>query len=335
MITTENPLIFMFSGQGSQYFQMGMDLYEALPVFRELMNRGDDLFKARYGTSLLSIIFADRPNRFNPPFARTRDTHPALFLIQYALARTMMRDGIQPDMLLGYSMGEYVALAVSEVMTFEDCMDLVMTQADLIENKTRPGGMLAILGQAEEFNEQQGMNPAIRVSLAGINFHGHYVVSGTAEHIERYNQQVMNCGKATMRLPISHGFHSPLVDPAEATFVAHCRRYSFQPEARCPMFSASFTREIQADNVNTDYLWGIVRYPVRFKRSMDYLSSRHPRAVYLDLGPSGTMATFVKRAIAGKTGESIVMELLSPYRNSAVARYSKLLGAMKSSGHCA
>src|SRR5688572_13498104 len=94
--------IWMFSGQGSQYYQMGLDLYENEPVFRDTMDRCSDRVSPAIGTSLSKLIFQARANRFEP-FDRTLHTHVALFSIQFSLAQSLLHRGLRPSRILGYS----------------------------------------------------------------------------------------------------------------------------------------------------------------------------------------------------------------------------------------
>jgi acyl transferase domain-containing protein len=135
----------MFSGQGSQYYQMGSDLYSTDAVFRDAMDRCSRHVAAALGTSLSELIYQPRADRF-APFDRTLYTHPALFSVQFSLAQSLRARGLTPDVVLGYSLGEWVAHVVAGVLTPEAALDLLVHQAQVVERESPPGGMLAVFG---------------------------------------------------------------------------------------------------------------------------------------------------------------------------------------------
>src|ERR1700731_3658446 len=105
-------LVWMFAGQGAQYYQMGRELYEKEPIFREFLKKGDRLAQRLINDSLLEIIYRSRSDRFEP-FRRLLYTHPAIMLFQCAMAEMLLQKGLRPDYVLGYSLGEYTSLVVS------------------------------------------------------------------------------------------------------------------------------------------------------------------------------------------------------------------------------
>src|SRR5262245_66635581 len=110
-------LVWMFSGQGSQYYRMGLDLYQEDPLFRQEIHRCDESVKRLLGTSLTEIIFPKHTTDRFADFSRTLYTHPALFCIQYSLSQALLRRNVRPALLLGYSLGEIVAVAVVHAPT--------------------------------------------------------------------------------------------------------------------------------------------------------------------------------------------------------------------------
>src|SRR5690349_3091584 len=103
--------VWMFSGQGSQYFRMGRDLYDTDPAFREAMSQCDRHLKVLMGESILDVIYHGSESRASVEFDNILHTHPALFCVQYSLAQTLLRRNLKPDLLLGYSLGEFVGAA--------------------------------------------------------------------------------------------------------------------------------------------------------------------------------------------------------------------------------
>ncbi|WP_406725043.1 acyltransferase domain-containing protein [Streptomyces sp. GD-15H] len=123
------PVVFMFSGQGSQYYGMGRELYAENEVFRAALERHDAVVAEELGESVLARLF-DPNHRRNDPFTDTRLTHPAIVMIELALAETLRSAGVEPDYLLGSSLGEYAAAAVSGSIAPDTCLRLLVRQAD-------------------------------------------------------------------------------------------------------------------------------------------------------------------------------------------------------------
>ncbi len=141
-------MIWMFAGQGAQYYQMGRELYEREPVFRQFLERADRLVQELINESLVDIIYRPRANRFEP-FHRLLHTHPAILIFQCAIAEMLLKRGLRPDYLLGYSLGEFACLVVSGAISFEDALVALIKQAELVEYCVPRGQMLAILDSAD------------------------------------------------------------------------------------------------------------------------------------------------------------------------------------------
>ena len=122
------PVIFMFPGQGSHYYHMGRELFEKQPYFRAWMLKGDRLVQERLGCSVLEHLYG-LENKKTTPFTRTLLTYPAVFLVQYSLAQTLLEQGLEPDYVLGVSMGSFAALAVAGVLSYEEALLAAIEQA--------------------------------------------------------------------------------------------------------------------------------------------------------------------------------------------------------------
>lgn len=168
--------IFMFSGQGSQYFQMGRELFEKNNTFRDWMIRLDHIARQSSGLSVIENLYSDAHGR-GDRFERTLLTHPAIFMVEYSLAQTLIQTGTKPDMVLGVSMGTFAAAAVAGFMSVEDALAAVVQQAMALEEFCESGGMTAILADPALFAEDFLKS---RSELAGVNFSSHFVVSATS-----------------------------------------------------------------------------------------------------------------------------------------------------------
>src|SRR5439155_7681304 len=166
---------FMFTGQGAQYPNMGLGLYRTEAVFRETVDRCCERLKSCLGLDLREVLFPAEHalEQAAERLKQTELTQPALFVIEYALARLWMSLGIQPAGMIGHSIGEYVAACLAGVMSLDDALDLVAQRARLM-GQLPPGAMLAVALSEPEvlplLSEQ--------LSLASINSPTLSVVSG-------------------------------------------------------------------------------------------------------------------------------------------------------------
>lgn len=303
-------VVFMFSGQGSHYYQMGRGLFEHNLVFQQWMLEGDRILSGMIGVSILDQVYHNNYKKYDP-FTRTLYTHPAIFLVEYALAQAVMDSGIGPDRVLGTSVGGFAAAALSGVMTFETALTAVVKQAEAIETLCPSGGMMAILNSPDLFFKNPLFNQ--NLELAGINFPSHFVVSGKPESLSDIRVFLKEKAITFQLLDVSHGFHSSLIDPAAATY-QHFLNTLVLHEPQIPFISCSDTYTLAS--VSQNYFWEIVRVPVQFQKTIDILEEQeHAPYVYLDLGPSGTLATFVKYNLKNKSSGSKSLFVLNPFKD--------------------
>lgn len=316
-------VVWMFSGQGSQYFNMGRDLYDADAEFRAQLRRCDDAYRALAGRSLLEEIFPRDAQAAKGEFADLRLTHPALFCIQYSLAQALLRRGLRPDMLLGYSLGEIVAAAVAGVAPFEELLGAVVQQAEVLAREASGGAMLAVLA-APSVGEG---NPNFAGTwVAARNFATHFVLSGPLAAIERAERELRAREISVQRLPVPVAFHCPAMDVVEMRIRDILGPLALR-EPAWPLVSVS--RVDVLTRVSSEFFWQVVRQPVRFDETVSWLETRGAHA-YVDLGPSGTLATFLKYALP-RGGASAVYPVMT-YYNRAGENLRRLEQAMAGQG---
>ena len=289
------PIVFMFSGQGSQSYHMMDEVFDAEPGFQHWMHQLDEIAEERLEMSILEMIYDPARKRYDP-FDRLLYSHPALFMVQYALGRTLMDQGVKPDLLLGASLGEWVALALAEVLSVEDALALVIEQARIFENLAPGGGMLAILDDPGIFHRRPELSGACE--MAGINFDRHFIVSGLIEEIMAADKALAKDGISCQPLPVRHGFHAPPIAACEPAFRHMLAGQSFA-EPKIPIMSSTLAAPLI--QVNASYLWSVARQPIRFRDSVLALETQQD-SLFMDLGPSGTVATFVKYNLKPSTG---------------------------------
>lgn len=294
--------VFMFSGQGSQYYGMGKQLFEENKVFRHWMTRLDRLAHGLAGRHLVDAIYG---GRISDVFAETALTHPAIFMVEYALAQCLIDGGIEPDLVMGASLGSFAAAAVAGQLDVEDALAAVLEQAAAFEATCEPGGMLAVLGPPALFDEYF---IGSRSELAGVNFDSHFVVSARQAELHAIESGLNQRGITCQRLPVSFAFHSPAIDAARERFVNYMRCVPLR-RGSLPLVCCAQGGEANAPAA--DYFWQVVRSPMRFRDALAHLE-RQGTHRYIDVGPAGTLATFVKYGLPASSASTAVA-LLTPY----------------------
>jgi acyl transferase domain-containing protein/pimeloyl-ACP methyl ester carboxylesterase len=284
-------VVFMFPGQGSQYVGMGADLYRGQAVFKEEMDRCAEILKpALDGLDLREILYpaADKAKEAEELLIQTRITQPALFAIEYALAKLWMSWGVQPAALTGHSLGEYVAACLAGVFSLEDALSLVAQRGKLIQSLPR-GSMMAV--SMPEAELQKILPP--NLSIAGVNGPIQCVVSGPTEDITAFEATLKTAGKPGRPLHTSHAFHSAMMDPVVASF-AECVRRTKRGEPTIPFLSNLTGKWITPSEATDPQYWARhLRQAVRFADGVKELL-KNPNAVFLEVGPGTTLGSLTK-----------------------------------------
>lgn len=290
----KKPIVFMFSGQGSQFYQMGKELFNQCPIFHSWMVKMDDIIKEQTGMSVIKELYGSKEKWER--FDRTFFTHPAIFMVEYALAQVLLDRGIVPDYVLGTSLGEYTAAAVAGVIRVKAAIECLLTQAALLEEYCINSGMLAIVYDPKLYYE----NPVLfkNIEFAALNYDSHFVVAGESESLAKISDFLKDKEIIHQLLPVSFGFHSSYIDAIQAKYTSFLAKMSFHK----PVFPfiSSLNGE-QLTELPVNYFWDVVRKPIQFQKAIWQLEKKH-ECIYLDLGPSGSLANFVKNNLECNSG---------------------------------
>ncbi len=296
----------MFSGQGSQYYHMGKELFDRHPVFTECMEDADRLVRHWLNCSIVDEIYSTK-RRKSEVFDETRFTHPAIFAVSYAMAQVLLRSGIRPACVLGASLGELTAAAVAGVIEFDTALELICHQAEQLEVYCRDsGGMLAILGPRSLYEADSNLFEG--TTLAAMNYDHHFVIAGSDVRLHQVEQALRQHQVVVQRLPVRYGFHSPEIDPLEPVCRAHLEEQTYLDPVFPLVYCSTADR---VESVSAGVLWNSVRLPIRFQETIEAME-RNGSSTYVDLGPSGTLATLTKYNL--KPGsDSRVLPVLTPF----------------------
>jgi len=284
---TSRPLVaFLFTGQGSQYADMGRQLYETSPMFRRSLDRCAKLLQPHLERPLLSVLFA-KPAE-TPLLDETRYTQPALFALEYSLACQWRSWGIEPSVVMGHSVGELVAATLAGVLTLEDGLQLVAERGRLISTLPHDGAMGVVFAGEEQVAE--AILPLSEcVSIAAINGPRSVTVSGKRLSVEAVLRDFEAKGVGTRPLTVSHAFHSPLMDPILDSFESAAAGVRYGTP-QIDLVSDVTGRVMAASEVCDARYWRThLRAPVRFAQAVKTMCEQGCR-IFLEIGPHPTLA---------------------------------------------
>ncbi|MCP4656609.1 MAG: amino acid adenylation domain-containing protein, partial [bacterium] len=296
--SANQAVYFMFSGLGAQYLNMGRELYETEPAYRTQVDRCSQLLLPRLGCDLRQVLYpaAGEERKAGRLLGDTGFAQPALFVVEYALARLWIDWGVRPQAMIGHSFGEYVAACLAGVFSLEACLALVTERGRLLRT-TAVGAVLSVSLPEQEAVSLIGEE----LSLAAINAPSLCAVSGPAAAVETVHEQFVERGVECRRLHVGFAAHSRLVDPIVAPFVEEVAKFRLRPP-QIPYVSNVTGRWIRDDEATDPGYWGRhLRQPVRFMAGLNELLE-DPGAAFLEIGPGRTLVTLANRhsATAGR-----------------------------------
>ena len=301
----DRPLAFMFPGQGAQYIHMAAELYQTEPMFRQQLDACSEFLKPHVGLDLRDVLYpsADHEASAARQLHRTATTQPALFAVEYALARLFMAWGIKPQAMIGHSLGEYVAACVAGVFSLEDALTLVASRGRLMD-QLPAGAMLAVPLPAQEVAPLLGDT----LSLAAINAPSLCVVSGPIEAVEPLAKRLTEKGTSCRRLHTSHAFHSHMMDPILQSFIEEVKKVKLHAP-QIPYISNLTGTWITAAEATDAHYWSRhLRHTVRFSDGLQELLQDTQR-LFLEVGPGQTLSSLAKQD-AHQAGEQVMLSTL-------------------------
>ncbi|CAM4460002.1 MAG: D-alanine--D-alanyl carrier protein ligase [Legionella sp.] len=311
-------VVFMFPGQGTQYPLMAMTLMEKVPFFALLVEQGINLAQNYINCDLLELIRTPGDARLN----QTQYAQPILFIIEYALAQLLMSYGVKPDVLIGHSIGEYVAACLAGVFSFEDAIIMVCERGLLMASVER-GDMLAIECTAEEFRAYQQL---IAIELALHNASNHCVASGSAAEISALIQHLSSLGKHYQKLQVSHAFHSRFMESVERPFKEMLTNISLSAPTIPIISNVTGTWLSKEEATNPDYWYRHMRHTVNFCGGL-HTALADTRSFFIEVGPGRSLSTFLKE-VAGRELTGISMTQILAHYPAQPRDYQQLMSAL-------
>lgn len=301
--SSEAPKIaFLFTGQGSQYINMGRNLYETQLTFRQSLARCAELLQPYLEKPLLEVLYPREKDEdlMASLLNQTAYNQPALFAIEYALAQLWLSWGIKPDIVMGHSVGEYVAACLAGVFSLEDGLKLIAHRGKLMQSLPNNGAMVAVFASEDQIQAaiSQLTNLDKNIAIAAYNS-SHIVISGEKQAIKIFAHQFEERGIKTQLLEVSHAFHSPLIQPILKEFEEIARQVKYS-QPIIPTISSITGRLASEDIATANYWVDHIISPVQFALSLQILQKKECK-IFLEIGAKPILCGIGKASMESAT----------------------------------
>lgn len=305
-----NPgVVFMFSGQGAQYLNMAKDLYETEPNFADSIDQCSEILRSDLNLYLRDILYPGKEQQESATHElnQTYITQPALFVVEYALAKLWMKWGVHPQAMIGHSIGEYVAACLAGVFSLEQALKIVALRGRLMQSMPA-GAMLSV--PLDENRVRTLLMPEL--SLAAVNAPELCVVSGEESAIQELEKVLTDLTIETRRLHTSHAFHSKMMEPILKPFLEAIVQMQLAEPQLDYISNVTGTWIDAKQATDPTYYSAHLRQTVRFSDGVSELL-RDPTRIFLEVGPGNTLSTLAKRQSGQTMGRITVSSMRHPH----------------------
>jgi acyl transferase domain-containing protein/acyl carrier protein len=311
------PIVFMFPGQGSQYVNMGRGLYEGEREFRKQVEWCSEVLSGPLGFDLRRVLYPPEgmEREAEAELNETRLTQPALFVVEYAMAKQLEKWGVRPDAMIGHSLGEYVAACLSGVMWVEDALRLVSKRGEMMQEAK--GGMVAVMmGEAEAKERTNGSG----LSIAAVNGPRQVVISGDEGVVEKLIEELSREGVVCKKLKARQAFHSKMMEGVAGRYVEEVRKVELR-RGEIEYISNVSGKAARAEDMTDPRYWGRqLRECVRFGDGIEELTAR-PGVILLEVGPGEALSRLAGHGAARAAEQSTISTMRNPAETYDDAEY--------------
>jgi polyketide synthase 12 len=276
---------FLFSGQGAQFAGMGKDLYENIPVFRQYLDQVFEQLNPLLDIALAELMWGEHSDKLN----QTQYTQPALFALEYALAKTWMHWGVKADCVAGHSVGEVTAATIAGVFNLVDACTLIAARARLM-GSTSQGSMLVVF--QNQTATQECMAAHSGLEICAINGPMNTVVGGSPEQVQLFETDLLARGVECRRLPVQHAFHTAAMEPVLAQFQGVIKDLTFTTP-RMRVLSNLNGEHVGKQMASAQYWVQQIRQPVNFFACAEGLVNAQID-VAVEVGPGAALVSMVQ-----------------------------------------
>ncbi len=307
------PVVFMFGGQGSQYVNMGQNLYQGEPLFRAVVADCCDFLKPHLGRDLRELLFPLRGDEATAQqsLQDTFFTQPSIFVIEYALARFWQSLGVQPAMMVGHSIGEFVAATLAGVWDLQDALRIIALRGQLMQNLPR-GSMLSVAASVESI---QKMLPA-SLQIASNNAPSLCVVAGPDAEVEAFKEMLEGQNIFCRHLHTSHAFHSTMMEPMLEPLRSEVAKLQLRAPV-LPFVSSVTGRPITEKEATDPGYWSQhARSTVQFSKAVQWLIEQK-YDLFLECGPRATLCSLARKQFTAQPSSVAVPSLADTHQDNA------------------
>ena len=315
----ERPIVFMFSGQGSEYINMGLDLYKKEETFRRDIDRCFEYLTALIGEDIKYILYPRDEQQMKEAETRIHRfyyTQPVKFIFEYAYSRLLMRWGFTPHAMIGYSFGEYIVSCLAGVFSMEDALKVLMKRGEIME-KAPAGNMLSVsLSEAE-------LLPLLKPGLyiGGVNTDELCLLSGAADAVDAIEKEFNEKNINSVRYRAACGGHSPVMDPILPELGRELEKITFNKPTIPFVSGLTGAWMTVRDALDPSYFTRQLRGPVRFSQALNTLFET-PYCIYLEVGPGTMLANFANYyKDSGKQPDILVNTMVRHHKDPAADDY--------------